>query len=800
MSDQASFNPHRFGRFALLERIGRGGMAEVFRAKTWGPAGFEKELALKQILPSLLDDAQFVSMFIDEARLTAQLVHPNIVQVHELGEIDGQLFTTMEFVPGKDLLDLLARCARRGRRIPVDVAIHIACGLLKGLDFAHEATDAAGNSLAIIHRDVSPSNVLLAYVGHTKVSDFGIAKSHVQSQQTLAGTQKGKVGYMSPEQVIGAGVTRQSDLFAAGVILYEILTMRRLFKAPNDLDVLLKIRDCDIEADLERLSDVPIGLQEIVRHALGRAPEQRYASAAAFHSALMDLAHRSGLRPEDGALATFLSEMFADRIAEERRTRARDAEVLQRLGGVVEERARWRYRDHDGRIHGPMTEPMLRELLASRGVEAGEALSSDGGPWLDPADHAVLGAVERAPARPAPPPPVVASPAPRGASAASGRQSMPTPVAAMDSIATPTPLPPLRGIREESHARYDVEPAPEAASAERSGGVDWETLGAAQINPNRVRRKRRAPPEAPVRATRPPPSGPEAWWEADIPETTPFPREVSSINNQSVRPILELGPGATPSDSQFGEPTSEGDLARATVARILYGLVQRRATGLLALNTPDENRAIFLDAGEPTLIESTVAAELLGNLAIERGLTNGTEVRDALHFARRHGIRIGDALVRRGAVPPQQLFHLLTEQMHEKLAAAMLNVEGQWRWWEGATHPGERLPARFDVVATIIATVMERFTARFLRNHFERRGRSEIELAVPRNELSRLALATRVLRVASESRDGETVAELVARFVDRYRWREVEVLRALYLLTEFQVLRYRGEPQPVLPA
>ena len=238
VSQKPSFTPRRFGKYLLLERIGRGGMAEVYRSKTFGAAGFVKECAIKKILTSLLDDDQFVRMFIDEAKLTAFLNHPNIVQVLDLGEIDGHLFIAMEYVAGKDLLDVLARSARRGIRIPVELTLHIATEMLKGLDFAHKARDSKGEPMGIVHRDVSPSNILISYDGQVKVGDFGIAKSQLQSSKTEVGTQKGKTGYMSPEQVTGGVIDRRSDLFAAAVILFEMLTMTRLFKAKNDLEVI----------------------------------------------------------------------------------------------------------------------------------------------------------------------------------------------------------------------------------------------------------------------------------------------------------------------------------------------------------------------------------------------------------------------------------------------------------------------------------------------------------------------------------------------------------------------------------
>ena len=330
--------PCRFGKFVLIDRIGRGGMADVFRGMLQGADGFTKECAVKVILPSLAEDPHFVRMFIDEARVAVWLNHPNVVQIYDLGQVEGQYFIAMEYVSGKDLLDLLAARARTKLRIPVPVAVYIAIQVLRGLDFAHHATSPIGEPLTIVHRDVSPSNILLSYQGHVKVADFGIAKSGLQSNLTEGGTHKGKMGYMSPEQVTGQEIDLRSDLFAAGVVLFELLTMSRLFKAPSDLDVMLKIRDVSIAEELTRLRDVPIALRDILLRALSRSANDRFASGTDFADALQDFADRDGLElgpppPRQGP---------PGHLRRERRSRGQTAQDLAR--GAA--RARTRTRRH----------------------------------------------------------------------------------------------------------------------------------------------------------------------------------------------------------------------------------------------------------------------------------------------------------------------------------------------------------------------------------------------------------------------------------------------------------------------
>jgi serine/threonine protein kinase len=199
--------PVPFGRYQLVERLAVGGMAELYKARVVGAHGFQKPVVIKKILPHLAADASFVAMFIDEAKITARLDHPKIAQVLELGTIDEQLYIAMEFIDGPDVLALLRACAQRKQVLPAPIAVHIAHEVLDALDYAHRARDDDGSPLGIVHRDISPSNVLISRRGDVKLADFGIAHAVERQQKTQAGTLKGKYGYMSPEQVLGGDLT-----------------------------------------------------------------------------------------------------------------------------------------------------------------------------------------------------------------------------------------------------------------------------------------------------------------------------------------------------------------------------------------------------------------------------------------------------------------------------------------------------------------------------------------------------------------------------------------------------------------
>ncbi len=299
--------PSPFGRYTLVERLATGGMAEVFKAKITSAHGFEKLLVIKRILPQLAADRNFVSMFIDEAKLTAQLIHPKIVQVIDFGEVKGQYFIALEFIDGFDALALLRGSAQKQLRLPMPICMFIAMEVLDALDYAHNAKDAEGRPMRLVHRDISPSNVFLARRGDVKLGDFGIAHAQERESKTQAGTLKGKYGYMSPEQVLGATLDGRSDLFAVGIVLAEMLMGRRLFSAPNDLDVLLMVRDGRLERLDKHARDLPASLDHIVRKALAKKVVDRYQTAGEFRDALADLLFQSGMRvsPSDiGRIST----------------------------------------------------------------------------------------------------------------------------------------------------------------------------------------------------------------------------------------------------------------------------------------------------------------------------------------------------------------------------------------------------------------------------------------------------------------------------------------------------------------
>ncbi len=271
--------PKQFGNYTLLERVSHGGMAEVFRAKSFGEAGFEREVALKLLLPSMASDKEFVDMLIDEAKIAGQLNHANIAQIFDLGAVDGRYYIVQEFVQGQDLRAVLKRKSATKTKLKVSTACHIAIKVCEGLHYAHNKQDHFGKRLNLVHRDISPHNILISNEGEVKIIDFGIAKADGRSTQTMAGLVKGKFAYMSPEQIRGLPVDHRSDVFATGILLHEMLTSRPLFQAGTEFETLKRARAAHADPPSSLNPEVPPELDAIALKALARHVDDRYQSA-----------------------------------------------------------------------------------------------------------------------------------------------------------------------------------------------------------------------------------------------------------------------------------------------------------------------------------------------------------------------------------------------------------------------------------------------------------------------------------------------------------------------------------------
>jgi len=343
----------KFGDYVLLERIGDGGMAEIFRATRRGFSGFEKQLALKRILPRYSGNETFVRMLIHEAKLAAQLQHTNIVQVIDLGAIEGQVYLVMEFVRGRDLAAILSRAYRRKEKLPVSLALCIATEFLTGLDYAHRKRAEDGTPLSIIHRDISPQNILISFEGEVKVTDFGIARAIAEkSELDLPGNLHGKFGYMSPEQVRGKQIDQRSDIFSAGVVLWEMLTGRRLFRGTNPEETIEQVAQRVVEAPSAINPEVPPELDEICMEALERDRSRRFQTVGAMLGACARVAEAAQRRALPRDVSVYMRRHFG-------------AGLVERDGQPQRERT---YSSAtDSGFIGAKNRPLLGELLRKGG-------------------------------------------------------------------------------------------------------------------------------------------------------------------------------------------------------------------------------------------------------------------------------------------------------------------------------------------------------------------------------------------------------------------------------------------------
>ena len=306
--------PHQFGEYELLERIATGGMAEVFLARAFGVEGFQKRLVIKRILPSLARSERFVSMFVKEAKISSLLSHPNIVQVFDLGRVGSDHYIAMEHIHGRDLTRTVKRLRAQGRGLPIGLAVHIGACLARGLAYAHHRTDPGSKLAGIIHRDVSPHNVVVSFEGEVKLLDFGIARLAGEAEPGVGRPGGGKFAYMSPEQARGEPVDHRTDIFACGIVLYELLVNHRLFAHSDPDEKLRLVREAVVPDPREENPEVPDSLWFVLQRALARDTDDRYSDAGTLEEDLRALIYSEGLRGDDAALGAFVRDLWAEEL------------------------------------------------------------------------------------------------------------------------------------------------------------------------------------------------------------------------------------------------------------------------------------------------------------------------------------------------------------------------------------------------------------------------------------------------------------------------------------------------------
>ena len=361
----APFEPIRFGKYQLIEKIATGGMAEVYKAKSYGVAGFEKLLVIKKILPHLSRNKDFVGMFINEAKIAVSLNHANVVQVYDLGVVGQDYYMAMEFIHGQDLMKIIKKGRKTRKFLPIPTGVYIITEVARGLDYAHSLTDPGGRPLNVVHQDISPHNILISYEGDVKVVDFGIARVGEVAEEEGGKMAGGKFAYMAPEQARGGKVDARSDIFSTSIILYELITGQRLYAGKDRAEKMRMVRNAEIPPPRAVNPEIPARLEEILLKGLHRDPDKRYSRTRELQEDLLSFLYDVGMRVTRADLAAFQKDMFAEEYARESAGSVVNA-IVKDLSDL-------------GRQPGLM--PDFVESAVSQGDESSENASLLSGEW-----------------------------------------------------------------------------------------------------------------------------------------------------------------------------------------------------------------------------------------------------------------------------------------------------------------------------------------------------------------------------------------------------------------------------------
>ena len=734
-------------------------MAEIFRARSRGIEGFEKILCVKRILPVYASNRAFIKMLVAEAKLSSLLHHGNVVQILDLGEVGGQFYIVMEYVHGGDLLELLTACTKTKQRLPTELALYIISEAAKGLAYAHGATNRRGQPLHIIHRDVSPSNILISYQGDVKVVDFGVARADLESQDSSKGSKgsalKGKLGYMSPELVTGGQIDHRSDIFALGIVLWEALTLRRLFLGKTDIQTLINIRDVNIDKKFAKHSYVPAGVQAIIRKALAKHPDDRYQTATDLQEAILDYLFDERIRVTSRHLAEFLRATLPEKV-------------------------------------GPPPELCIP-------------------PYPAPDTAPPAPAAEPAPTA-APPSEPVKPPADAPSAPASEPAALPI---APDHAPDHAP-----DAGEDFDADFEDadDPTPvDDDAADRIASIH-QTLAAQSPAPNSA-----APPSAPAAAPPAPaaaavaPSGPIDWTHAAIRVRTAENSVFGPIGHQNLLNLVRTG-GVTATESisvnggpwlaidqadipdmdtealqeEAEQPLYEGPVTQLRTPQLLYELAVSRVVGKLKMSHRAVVKEVYFQAGKPVHITSNIKTELLANFMAERGLIGPTQLQAALNHASAHNSRVGDSLVAMGILKPHDLFRAVELQFRQRFLQLMSWRSGWYEFLEGYPPPAGAIPTSDSTVQLVSAGIRTHFDLRTVRHIFA--PYLDHVLLTERNPHithNNLRFNSKELRFYTHLETGMTLREALSRFT-RTDQDELIMLRVIFTLHQMDLLSLRS--------
>ena len=607
-------------------------MAELFLGESTGAHGFAKTVVIKRILPHLAADNEFTKMFIAEAKITARLDHPKIAQTFDLGKEKGQLFIAMEYIDGIDVLAMLRECNARRVRVPVELSVYILHEVLDALDFAHKQYGEDGKSLGIVHRDISPSNVLLSTRGDVKLVDFGIAHA-AHEGKTNSGALKGKYGYMSPEQVLGLEIDARSDLFSSGVLLAEMLMGRRLFTAGNDLDVLMKVRDVNLERFETYGKHIEPDLKKLVLKALSKKPEERYKDAADFRDHLdewlFEHRHRIGTRN----VAEVVEALYKD--ANETRLQKlggvdSKVEIISVPGGTASKAAR---KKRDSAYKQPANEPSKEIEITGLKEQKSPTLEKRNTRELSLCEANLeieLGIADE----------VEVS---QSEERANSKGSHTNDEASEDKGAVSVHF--LANEQNEVTEQYDIDDFLILSED------DCTTAG-----------------------------------KGERPSRLPTVEEIA--NTPTPEPALPLPPTK--------KPTMKGDLKLEPILSVVFKLTDAKKTGMLTVSIGGIEKSIYFENGCPMFVTSNIASELFGSFLVREGELTSGELDMCLAMMPHFGGKLGEALVGLELMKPLDVFRNLTKQVRAKLMDVCTWTAGQYAWFDGVKGPADAFNLNLD--------------------------------------------------------------------------------------------------------
>ncbi|MBP7382646.1 serine/threonine protein kinase [Myxococcota bacterium] len=724
--------PRQFGKYTLLEKIGMGGMAEIFKAVARGAGDFQKVLVVKRILLRYSHDPAFVKMFKDEALITAPLQHANIVSIYEFDQVDGQYFLAMELVNGVDLQALMARANKIGGSVPVSVALFVVGEVCKALWYAYNARDAYGKDLKVIHRDVSPSNILLSFDGEVKVTDFGVAKATTSKGETTQnGVLKGKLGYMSPETVLGRDVDHRSDIFSLGIILFELLTLKRMFLGKTDLQTLINIRDADVEKRLSRHPEIDPGVADIIRKALAKNPDDRYTSANEFLEGIQDYQFSHRMRTSQNDLAAMMKDLFSEKVERELLPLSIDDTT-----GV-----------------GPRT-----------GVDAVRDFDEPNSEHDDESDES-------------------SAPAPFEAEKSAARATTPVADNAVDRESSE---PEIDAAIEESCAVRDL-PLDERPS-ETVGESTRNTRLKPEVSSFRIKDssgkvfgpvsfdnlmgllKSRAVTE-------------DELVSVDDGDWSRL-GDLSMVQNY----LSEIRPSLDRSRLLF-----EGAIERRFLVRMFTRIcVKQTLTGLLVFRKGLNQKEIFFVEGRPRVIFSNLKTELFGEFLVNRDVVGRNKLAEAVSGLGASGGRLGDTLVAHGAVPAHQMALLLNDQFKERFLQVFDWDDGWCGFFDDVRIPAGVVQQDLEPMSMISQGVRTRIPVdivnAWMSEHSQHRFLFGSESRVSIDDLK---LIPREMRVVNLIGSRDSIRAIQDGLPQSGDWASV-VNRVIYLLLETGIIRFRA--------